>query len=97
MADQVNAVEDMASRSTPSYTQIFLSFLWLGLTSFGGPVAHIGYFRVAFVERNQWISATDFQHLACPLSCVAGTKFQPAWLCAWDILARAWWRHAGLS
>lgn len=63
MADQVNAVEDMASRSTPSYTQIFLSFLWLGLTSFGGPVAHIGYFRVAFVERNQWISATDFQHL----------------------------------
>lgn len=32
-------------------TQVFLAFLKLGLTSFGGPVAHLGYFRNEFVER----------------------------------------------
>ena len=32
-------------------TQVFLVFLKLGLTSFGGPVAHLGYFRNEFVER----------------------------------------------
>jgi chromate transport protein ChrA len=30
-------------------------FLRLGLTSFGGPVAHIGYFRREFVERLKWL------------------------------------------
>lgn len=35
---------------------IFLIFLRLGLTSFGGPIAHLGYFRQEFVERRQWLS-----------------------------------------
>jgi chromate transporter len=30
-------------------------FLRLGLTSFGGPVAHLGYFRAEFVERRRWL------------------------------------------
>jgi chromate transporter len=34
---------------------IFLVFLRLGLTSFGGPVAHLGYFRAEFVERRRWV------------------------------------------
>jgi len=33
--------------------QVFLAFLKLGLTSFGGPVAHLGYFRNEFVERRR--------------------------------------------
>ena len=33
--------------------EVFLVFLRLGLTSFGGPVAHLGYFREAFVERRR--------------------------------------------
>jgi chromate transporter len=36
-----------------SATQVFLAFLKLGLTSFGGPVAHLGYFRNEFVERKR--------------------------------------------
>ena len=36
-----------------SATQVFLAFLKLGLTSFGGPVAHLGYFRNEFVERRR--------------------------------------------
>lgn len=36
--------------------EVFLVFLRLGLTSFGGPVAHLAYFREAFVERREWLS-----------------------------------------
>jgi chromate transporter len=35
-------------------------FLRLGLTSFGGPVAHLGYFRTEFVERRRWIDEPAF-------------------------------------
>jgi len=36
-----------------SALEVFLAFLTLGLTSFGGPVAHLGYFRDEFVVRRQ--------------------------------------------
>ena len=42
---------------------IFLAFLRLGLTSFGGPVAHIGYFREAFVRRLGWLDEARFADL----------------------------------
>jgi chromate transporter len=48
---------------TPSLFMILRSFLGLGLTSFGGPVAHIGYFRILFVEQRKWISPDAFQSL----------------------------------
>lgn len=35
---------------------LFLIFLRLGLTSFGGPIAHLGYFREEFVERRKWMT-----------------------------------------
>ena len=35
--------------------EIFLAFFRLGMTSFGGPVAHLGYFRQEFVARRQWL------------------------------------------
>lgn len=38
-----------------TWTEVFLAFLKLGLTSFGGPVAHIGYFREEFVIRRRWL------------------------------------------
>ena len=38
-------------------------FLGLGCTSFGGPVAHIGYFREAFVQRRAWMDETRFAEL----------------------------------
>jgi chromate transporter len=34
---------------------VLLAFLRLGCTSFGGPVAHLGYFRIEFVERRKWL------------------------------------------
>lgn len=39
-----------------SVRQVFLVFLRLGLTSFGGPIAHLGYFRETFVVRRRWLS-----------------------------------------
>src|SRR6476661_6783827 len=39
---------------------VFLAFLRLGLTSFGGPIAHLGYFRTEFVERRQWLSESSY-------------------------------------
>ena len=42
---------------------VFFVFLKLGLTSFGGPVAHIGYFRNEFVERRQWFGDQAYAQL----------------------------------
>lgn len=43
--------------------QIFAIFLRLGLTSFGGPIAHLGYFRDAFVLRRRWLSEESYAAL----------------------------------
>ncbi len=43
-----------------SALSLFLVFLRLGLTSFGGAVAHFGYFRNEFVTRRRWLSDQDF-------------------------------------
>jgi len=42
---------------------VFLVFLRLGLTSFGGPVAHLGYYRREFVERRRWLSERSYGDL----------------------------------
>ncbi|MHB0776108.1 chromate efflux transporter [Halomonas sp. WWR20] len=42
---------------------IFGIFLRLGLTSFGGPVAHLGYFRDEFVNRRRWFSEQRYADL----------------------------------
>ena len=39
---------------------IFCKFFILGCVSFGGPAAHIGYFRQAFVEKHKWLSDKDY-------------------------------------
>lgn len=43
--------------------KIFLVFLRLGLTSFGGPVAHLGYFHQEFVVRRRWLSERSYAEL----------------------------------
>ncbi|RIY02068.1 chromate efflux transporter [Aureimonas flava] len=42
---------------------VFLAFLGLGLTSFGGPIAHLGYFRRAFVENRRWLDDAAYADL----------------------------------
>ena len=43
--------------------QVFKTFLQLGCTSFGGPVAHLGFFRRAFVEDKKWVSDDQYAAL----------------------------------
>lgn len=50
-------------KNESSITQIFLIFLKLGLTSFGGPVAHLGFFREEFVQRRRWLKDTSYVDL----------------------------------
>src|SRR3546814_8846886 len=51
------------SEEESSAWQVFLIFLRLGLTSFGGPVAHLGYFREEFVSRRRWLSDHSYTDL----------------------------------
>ncbi len=46
-----------------SFWQIFIVFLRLGCTSFGGPIAHLSYFRQEIVLHRQWIDETSYADL----------------------------------
>ena len=46
-----------------SSAEVFRAFLKLGFTSFGGPVAHLGYFREEFVLRRAWLSDRQYVEL----------------------------------
>jgi chromate transporter len=52
-----------AMTEKPGAVQVFLVFLRLGLTSFGGPIAHLGYFREEFVGRRQWLDDRSYADL----------------------------------
>jgi chromate transporter len=60
-----SAIEEAdLGRSDPgSPLEVFLIFLKLGLTSFGGPVAHLGYFRREFVVRRAWLDDRAYADL----------------------------------
>jgi chromate transporter len=46
-----------------TWREVFLVFLRLGLTSFGGPVAHLGYFRSEFVGKRRWLDETAYSDI----------------------------------
>jgi chromate transporter len=43
--------------------EVLVTFVRLGLTSFGGPIAHLGYFREELVRRRRWIDDASFTEL----------------------------------
>ncbi len=51
--------------------EVFSAFFMLGLTSFGGPIAHLGYFRAEFVARRKWLDEKSYADL------VALSQFLP--------------------
>lgn len=51
------------TQAAGSVGEVFRVALRLGLTSFGGPIAHIGYFRREYVERRRWLDETTFADL----------------------------------
>ena len=60
-AQDTNRAADAATRGT--VPEVLRAFLKLGLTSFGGPIAHLGYFRAEFVERRRWLDDKSYSDL----------------------------------
>ena len=46
-----------------SAAEVFIAFLRLGCTAFGGPVAHLGWFRQEFVVRRRWLEDAAYAEL----------------------------------
>ncbi|CAB3699856.1 Chromate transport protein [Achromobacter insuavis] len=65
--DERVASKTVASEAEPAgrgtCVEVFLAFLRLGLTAFGGPVAHLAYFREEFVDRRRWLDDYAFSDL----------------------------------
>lgn len=56
-------VSDPAMPPPGTAGEVFLAFLSLGMRSFGGPIAHLGYFRRAFVEQRRWLDDARYSQL----------------------------------
>lgn len=56
-------VDQISQGRQGSAAEVFAVFLKLGLTSFGGPIAHLGYFRAEFVTRRKWLGDAAYADL----------------------------------
>ncbi len=54
---------DTTASSVGTWREVLRAFLKLGLTSFGGPIAHLGYFRDELVVRRRWIDEPGYADL----------------------------------
>lgn len=61
MTDQLGATGTQDRQGSTG--EVFWAFLKLGLTSFGGPIAHLGYFRDELVTRRRWLSDQSYADL----------------------------------
>ena len=59
-------------RDVPAWFDVLVRFLRLGVTAFGGPVAHLGYFRREFVERARWLDDAQFAEIVALCSVLPG-------------------------
>jgi chromate transporter len=57
------ASADLVAARSASIFEIFTTALKLGCTSFGGPIAHLGYFRETYVRRLQWLDEATYADL----------------------------------
>lgn len=64
--------------------RIFLIYLRLGCLSFGGPVAHFGYFKDEFVSQRKWLSEAHYAELLALCQFVPGpTSSQTGFAIGW--------------
>lgn len=80
--------------------EVFLTFLRLGLTSFGGPVAHMGYFREEFVNRRGWLSEHRFTDLVALCQFLPGPSSSQVGIALGFLragYAGAFWAWAGFT
>ncbi|MBB1593067.1 chromate efflux transporter [Achromobacter sp. UMC46] len=97
--------EHVASRPTThervesgrgSCWEVFLVFLRLGLTSFGGPVAHLAYFRTEFVDKRRWLDDYAYSDLVALCQFLPGPASSQVGMAiglrraGWPGMAAAW-------
>ncbi len=58
-----NYASDSRATASTEVRNVFRVFLKLGLTSFGGPIAHLAYFRNELVVRQRWLDDAEFARL----------------------------------
>lgn len=63
MKQSTRSVTAGQPRGVGTFPEVLFVFLKLGLTSFGGPVAHLAYFHDELVERRKWIAADEYADL----------------------------------
>ena len=74
----------MNARQHLSPLKIFLIYLRLGCLSFGGPVAHFGYFKDEFVSQRKWLSEAHYAELLALCQFVPGpTSSQTGFAIGW--------------
>jgi chromate transporter len=72
--------------------EVFGAFLKLGLTSFGGPIAHLGYFHRELVERRRWVDEHHYAQLLALCQFLPGPASSQLGFCLG--LLRAGWTGA---
>ena len=77
MTDSTNTLQHEAAAARGSPVEVFGAFLKLGLTSFGGPIAHLGYFRSEFVERRRWLDDRSYADLVALCQFLPGPASSP--------------------
>ncbi|MGC1524170.1 MAG: chromate efflux transporter [Steroidobacteraceae bacterium] len=86
------ATEPAPESAQGSAWQVLLAALQLGCRSFGGPIAHLGYFQRSYVQRRRWLDAGEFAEIVALCQVLPGpTSSQVGFLIGWH---RAGWRGA---
>ncbi len=76
---RTDPIDSAATAARGSVLEVLIAFLKLGFTSFGGPIAHLGYFRAEFVERRRWLDDRSYGDL------VALCQFLPGPASIWGM------------
>ena len=82
--------EAAAPPTKGSWVEVLWVSLRLGCTSFGGPVAHLGYFRREFVQRRQWLDEKTYADLVALCQFLPGPASSQVGIAV--ELSRAGWR-----
>src|ERR1700722_13411775 len=70
--------------------EVLRVFLKLGLTSFGGPIAHLGYFREELVVRRRWVDDATYTDLVALCQLLPGPSSSQVGFSLGLIRARSW-------
>lgn len=89
--------QSMTAQGSPhgSTREVFTTFLKLGLTSFGGPIAHLGYFRDELVVRRKWVDESTYADLVALCQFLPGPASSQVGFALG--LLRAGWRGAAVA